>query len=107
MQTVAGGVLAKSRHVGFVVEVEAANLRPLNHANRRASERATPPATKLNQSYCPGSQNSALFATNNDNRLKPKKNHFIELVPLPDPNADGIIAALGPTVAKSRLHPLM
>jgi hypothetical protein len=50
MQSVAGGVLTRSPHVGCEVDVDGANLRPLNHANRRANEIATPAATKLNQS---------------------------------------------------------
>ncbi len=100
MQIVAGGVTAKSRHVGCVAEVDAANLRALNHANRRASEIATPAATKLNQSYCPGSQNSALFAANSDNKLRPKKSHFIELVPLPDPNRRRDYSCLGSNCCK-------
>src|SRR5215831_6828189 len=98
IQIVAGGVFAKSRNVGCVLEVDATNLCALNHANKRASEIATPAATKMNQSYCPGTQNSALFAINNDNKLKPKKSHFIELVHSVIRTANEIITALGPTV---------
>src|SRR6476659_7768553 len=77
MQTVLGGAFITSCQLGCVTDDGATNFLLPSQAKRSAKEIAVPAATKLNQSYRPGSQKRALFATKSANRLRKKKNHFI------------------------------
>ena len=77
IQIVAGRVITTSLKRGRIPCADFANLLPLNHAQAAATAIAVPAITKLNQLYLPGSQKSALLATNNANKLSRNNSHFI------------------------------